>query len=575
MTISPPTITASPAAPASWRERTLARLVDQVRLLLSADALAFLTSGPSGDIEQAAGWFADETLRHAFAPPDARPFGRSRRGLAELALSRHEPLLIPRLEDSEFADELSRAATMSLGADRGPKAWEQHRTASLIVCPLRGETGTTFGVLVLMRSDPGRPLGGADLGAAQVVADLAAMTLERADLLESELRRGQEEVALKRAAEAISESLELEDVYRRVAENAAALTGASRARLSRFNSRTAELVTVAETGSSAAAGELSVGNDSLAHVVLTRTPMLRRVGEGEGAGSVLHAPLEIGARLYGVLSVAHDQADGLGPPELDLLVRLSRSSAAAVANAIDFERERRIARALTLGFVPGSLPDLPGFETGLLYAPAENQATGGDIYGAWPVSGGQELAVLVGDVAGKGVEIASLSSMVRFFIEARSWDESSPARVLEQANRMLFGRLPRDTFVTAFLAILSPDGLRYSNAGHMQPLVCCRQGLRSLSEAHGLPLGVAEDHDYGEATQELAPGDLVFAYTDGLIEARRSGEIFGAERLSRLVAESCRVLEPGPLVRAVHEEVSAWADGLSDDAVALALKRSA
>ena len=80
--------------------------------------------------------------------------------------------------------------------------------------------------------------------------------------------------------------------------------------------------------------------------------------------------------------------------------------------------------------MPESLPALPGYETGLLYAPAANEPTGGDVYGAWPLPGG-ELAVLIGDVAGKGVETAALSAMVRFFIEARSWDERSPEEVLD------------------------------------------------------------------------------------------------------------------------------------------------
>ena len=64
----------------------------------------------------------------------------------------------------------------------------------------------------------------------------------------------------------------------------------------------------------------------------------------------------------------------------------------------------------------------------------------------------------------------ALSAMVRFFVEARSWDTLSPAKVLEQANAMLLGRLPRDTFVTAFLGILSNESLRYCNAGHLPPL---------------------------------------------------------------------------------------------------------
>jgi hypothetical protein len=117
----------------------------------------------------------------------------------------------------------------------------------------------------------------------------------------------------------------------------------------------------------------------------------------------MHAPIELGPRLYGVLTVGDEQPSRFGEEDLDLLVKLARSSAAAIANAIDFQRERRIARALTLGFVPESLPALPGYETGLLYAPAANEATGGDVYGAWPVGDGGSVAVLVGDVAGKGV----------------------------------------------------------------------------------------------------------------------------------------------------------------------------
>ena len=112
------------------------------------------------------------------------------------------------------------------------------------------------------------------------------------------------------------------------------------------------------------------------------------------------------------------------------------------------------------------------------------------MYGAWPVGGGpHNIAVLVGDVAGKGVETAALSAMVRFFIEARSWDTLSPAVMLHQANAMLLGRLPRDTFVTAFLGILSSDSLRYCNAGHLPPLHV-RQGGGEPLDSHGLPLGV-------------------------------------------------------------------------------------
>jgi serine phosphatase RsbU (regulator of sigma subunit) len=67
----------------------------------------------------------------------------------------------------------------------------------------------------------------------------------------------------------------------------------------------------------------------------------------------------------------------------------------------------------------------------------------------------------------------------------------------------------------------------------------------------------------------------VFAYTDGLFEARRGSEVYGLERLRGLVAERAGSLSPQELVRSVHEEIAAWAGGLADDSVALALRRKA
>ena len=129
--------------------------------------------------------------------------------------------------------------------------------------------------------------------------------------------------------------------------------------------------------------------------------------------------------------------------------------------------------------MPESLPELPGYETGLLYSPAAGEPTGGDLYGVWRLPSG-EVALLIGDVAGKGVETAALSAMVRFFVEARSWDESSPGAVLTQTNSMLEGRLPSDSFVTAFFGVLSESSLRYANAGHLPPLIVSGEEVTRL-----------------------------------------------------------------------------------------------
>ena len=137
---------------------------------------------------------------------------------------------------------------------------------------------------------------------------------------------------------------------------------------------------------------------------------------------------------------------------------------------------------------------------------------------------------------------------------------------------MLLTRLPSDTFVTAFLGVLSGGSLSWSNAGHLPPLHLSGGEVRSL-EGPALPLGIQSNPGYRERRLGLAPGELVFAFTDGLVEARRGTETYGVERLSRLVASLAERLAPEELPAAVHEEITAWSDGLTDDVVALALRR--
>jgi GAF domain-containing protein len=554
----------------------LARVIEHVRTLLRADGVAFLAiDRERRRIEPLADWFASPELREAIEPAPGRPYDPTRQGLVEYALEADRPLVLPRIDAWEAAPKLLAAAVDTLGEGRAARVWEACRSASVIACPVKTAYGRTLGVLVVATLPPVPPLGGSELSTVSVLADLSGLALERAELLEAEGRRARGEARLKRAAEGMAGSLELDLVYRSVVEHAALLTGAGKVLLTRLNRRERELRPAASVDvSGATERRFPAGAGVLGQVSRGRQPLISGPDPdmwGEGVASSMHVPIEIGPRLYGVLSVAHEEPARFGAEELELLVKLARSSAAAIVNAIDFQRERRIARALTLGFVPELLPEVAGYETGLLYAPAANEPTGGDVYGAWGLPGG-DVAVLVGDVAGKGVETAALSAMVRFFIEARSWDSTRPSVVLEQANAMLLSRLPSDTFVTAFFGLLSPGRLSYCNAGHLPPLHVSGHRVRALA-GHGLPLGIDESPGYGEGELRLDAGELLFAYTDGLIEARRRGEMYGDERLVRLIAEHAPRVGPDRLVRLVHEEVASWSDGLSDDSVALALRR--
>lgn len=513
-------------------------------------------------IEPAAAWFASPALHDAIEPAMRRPYDRGLPVLVEAALERSRSLFLPRVEDWEAAPQLRHEIEQGVGEDASA-AWESFAVASLIACPVRTGLGRTLGVLIAGSVDPGRPLRRSDLETLEALADVAALARERAELVEGETARSRDELLLKRASEDTAASLESPEVQQHIVDHALRLVNADRAILSRVQP-SGGLVTAAAAGG----GGPQPPAGALAKVARSRTA--RTFG---GPSPSLHVPIVLGPRLFGILTAVRTAGPAFKDRDAEVLQRLARSSAAAIANAIDFERERRIARALTRGFVPDSLPEVAGYDVGLLYEPAANQPAGGDLYGAWALPGG-DVAVLVGDVAGKGVETAALSAMARFFIEARSWDCDSPAEALTQANTMLSSRLPSDTFVTAFLGRLTDTGVRYANAGHLAPVLLRADGELGELPGRGLPLGIDELPALEERELRLDAGDLLLGFTDGLVEARRGGELFGLERLHATVAAAAAgAANAQYVVRHVHERVREWAGGLSDDAALLALRR--
>jgi hypothetical protein len=516
----------------------------------------------------AASWFASPVLGKLMGPFMARPYDLGLPGFTETALQRERPLFLPRLEDWEGAAGVHGLLETRMGGGDAEEVWLALSRASVIACAVRTALGEAIGVLVVLSLDPGRPLLAGDLLTITALADMAALALDRAQLLAAEADRSREELLLKRAGEDASGSLDTAHVLQHVADHARLLVDAGHSRVSRPDPGTGALVEVSSSGELPADPD-ALDPGSLAAVARAGLPQM-----GTGDFQTLHVPVGLGPRVVGVISVLRASPPPFSGHDAELLQRLARVSAAAVANAMAFERERRVARALTRSFVPESLPERAGHDVGLVYEPSAHQPAGGDVYGMWTLPGG-ELCVLVGDVAGKGVETAALSAMTRFFVEARSWDMQGPAEVLSQANTMLRSRLPEDTFVTAFLAVVCDRGVVYSSAGHLPPFLVRAGGNTAELLPGGMPLGVDADPGYAENQLDMATGDLLFAYTDGLVEARRGIELFGEPRLMDAVIDSAAVgSNAQDLVRRVHETVRDWAGGLNDDTVALALRRA-
>jgi phosphoserine phosphatase RsbU/P len=193
------------------------------------------------------------------------------------------------------------------------------------------------------------------------------------------------------------------------------------------------------------------------------------------------------------------------------------------------------------------------------------------------------LALAIGDVAGKGISaallMASIQSIMRtqlaagLPLSAAAGNGGGPARfstssVVAQLNRQLYASTAPEKYATFFFGVYDEHSriLSYTNAGHLQPLLVRRGGVQSL-EVTGTVVGAFPSIRYEEQTIEIASGDLLIAYTDGITEPENAyGEEFGAERLAETALRYLNS-EPVEIVAKIMEAVTNWstAPELPDD----------
>ncbi|HEV3386404.1 MAG TPA: SpoIIE family protein phosphatase [Gemmata sp.] len=203
------------------------------------------------------------------------------------------------------------------------------------------------------------------------------------------------------------------------------------------------------------------------------------------------------------------------------------------------QKEIELARKVQLGFLPQTLPEVNGYEFFSHYSPA--QTVGGDYYDFVPLPGGR-CAVVLGDVAGKGVPaallVAKLSSEVRFCLVT----EPNPGKAISLLNdQMLRGGL-QDRFVTLTALILDPvnNQVLVVNAGHMSPkLFVAAKGTIGdtiSEEATGPAIGFVPGYQYEAVAINLDPGDVVSVFTDGVTDAmNQTGLVFGSENVDKFL----------------------------------------
>lgn len=397
--------------------------------------------------------------------------------------------------------------------------------------------------------------------------------------------RNQIEQSFSRIGDALASGLELDQVLNLIVEISADMLKTKHAAVMLM--RSGELMVLAQVGISDHRVRVPIENSTAGEAVLSKQPMIitdidevRRHNpgffirdlEGAAARSTVTAPIMCGTDVLGIVQVYSTEVAAFGLREAELLAGFARQAAVAITNSIHHERDHTVAETLQRSLLP-SAPNISGLDIAVRYVPADHLANvGGDLYDVFSLDE-DHLVIVIGDVCGHGVEAASIMAMTEYTIRGFLIHGMPPDEALEHANRTLCQYTDDSpAFVTAFLGVLDIPNrtLKYANAGHHMPLAL-GGGSRTMALNGGLPLGVEESTEYMIHTMDLKDASGLLLYTDGLVEARRNGELYGNSRLC-IHCDSMMHSDARQMLGSIVERVRDWSGMLQDDIALLTVK---
>jgi GAF domain-containing protein len=264
----------------------------------------------------------------------------------------------------------------------------------------------------------------------------------------------------------------------------------------------------------------------------------------------------------------------LGPLRTEALRVAAAQAGIAIENSQRFERQRAMAKTLQRALVTRDVPPIEGYELAWIYQASEADAeVGGDFYDVFELD--HSVALVVGDISGKGLEAAAQTAMAKYMLRAYALRNHRPDSVLYHLNNALVGRIGTDRFATVFYGVLSTVDhvLDFALGGHPPPFVfrAATATLESVT-ASGHLLGAFEEQTYSSEKITLDPGDGLVVFTDGLIEARCGDELFGPQRVAASIGRHAASASSEELVQRLYEDAKSFGE-VTDDTVVLALRR--
>lgn len=304
-----------------------------------------------------------------------------------------------------------------------------------------------------------------------------------------------------------------------------------------------------------------------------------------GIRSVMAAPLQTDEEVIGMIYLDSSGAGGrkFDVQDLELMTVMANVAAIRIERERFVEAQRasellaaelRRAEEIQRQCLPERPPLLDGVDLAASTQPC--YTVGGDYYDFVPTKDGR-LAVVLADVAGKGLSAALLMMNLQARVQVLAAEITDPAAVVRRLNEMLLPICPASRFVTLVFGFLDPatGEFHYTNAGHEPPLLLRRDGALELLETGGPVVGMLPGLQYESGRCVLEPGDSLILFSDGLSEARGpGGEEFGQHRIAEAFRSSGDVAATARL-RALGGRVGEWLGGSSfhDDMTVVAVVR--
>ena len=568
-------------------EHALTTAIEHVTVLVGADRVAvYLREG--------------KRLQTAASRNLAGPHNVVGERLLELALGRYRGrglVVVPDFERDESLDGVGDAA-----GEAGI------RTALALPLVVRGET---IGLLAAY-PEHGRDVTGEDealLGAlaaqlaiavqnARLHEQAKTLALELDSSLDAEREAARRVRALYDVSESFAQSLSLNTTLDALARSSVELLGVDAAVIRMPDARGELLEERAVFVSDVRLGDAAVtaltrpqtlNAVPIRRLFRTRRPLLLtpKLANELGGSHRLFAPfLEKGSsaaivpiatpgEVIGTLTlVSFDPGRPIARETLDTALSIAAQAALAIDNGRLYQQQKEFADTMRRSLLPRSHPQLEGLDIGEVYQPSTRVDVGGDVYDFLELGDGK-LAVVLGDVTGHGIEATADMAMAKFVFRSLAREHPGPADFLASANEVVVGEIATGKFITmVYLTIEAETGAVVAAcAGHPPPLLVSPDGTVDQLDVRGLALGVEPCQTYDERDARVDAGGAIVIYTDGVVEARRDGELYGLERLAQIVASSLE-LPAAEIAAAAVEDCRSFAGDLADDCALVVIKRS-